>query len=287
MPDDLQFAMPAKVTDLSIVPEDLRDFYRQSNQGQYYVRIDPKKVTGTAEETTRRLQAIMAENERLKSANEQFKEIDLESYQALMAKKEELMAAEAVKNGEVEAIRRQIEQSSMAKVQQAQQERDLAFSIAQSERLSSEFDRVFERAGVVDDEHTRRLLRKDLLDFVVPQIDIQNRKVDYDIRDIQTGPGGHRDQLLNDEGKPMRLSDLLNSRRSVMPWAFGGSNANGGGVNGGQPTAPISAAALEGKHIVNMSHAEQKSVYSRIGSQAYTQRLKNEAAERARRDKQH
>lgn len=280
---DLEFSLPAKVTDLSIVPDDLRDFYRQSNEGNYYVRVDPKKISGVQEETTRRLQALVSENERLKGEVTKFKDIDLEDYNKLREKREEILSSEAIKNGEVESIRRQIEQSAADKVAKANRDRDLALSIAQSERLSSEFDKAFERAGVVEDEHTRRLLRKDLLDFVVPQVDFDNRRIDYEIRESTAGVGGHRDALLNDEGKPMRLADLVLSRRAVMPWAFSGSKGDGGGGGGGGQQLPVSAAALEGKRIMEMNDAERAHLYNRIGSSAYQQRLRNESRTTAAR----
>lgn len=273
---DMEFSLPAKVTDLSIVPDDLRDFYRQSNEGNYYVRVDPKKITGVQEETTRRMQALVSENERLKSEVSKFKDIDLEDYNKLREKREEILSSEAIKNGEVESIRRQIEASAAEKIAKANRDRDLALSIAQSERLTSEFDKAFERAGVIEDEHTRRLLRKDLLDYVVPQVDFDNRRIDYEIREATPGVGGHRDALLNDEGKPMRLADLVTSRRAVMPWAFAGSRGDGGGAGGGANPLPISAASLEGKRIHEMSPAEKAQLYSRIGANAYNQRLRNE-----------
>ncbi len=282
---DTQFILPPKVTDLSIVPEELRDFYRQSNEGAYYVRIDPKKLTGSGEEQRRNLQAMISENERLKASLGKYEHIDMEQYEALMSKREEIMTAEAVKSGEIETIRKSIESAAIEKIKAAERDRDAAISLSTAERINAEFDKAFERAGVVEDETMRRLMRKDLMDYIVPVVDIQARRVDYEIRDITPGPTGHRDQLLNDGGKAMRLSDLVNSRRSLMPWFFGGTLADGGGQSGGAPPAQMTAGQLEGKRIVDMNPAEQAALYNRIKAPAYFQRLRNEtaAAQRARR----
>lgn len=281
---DLEFSLPPKVTELSLVPDELRDFYRASNEGNYYVRVDPKKLGGTADETRRSLQAMMAENERLKERIQKFEGIDIDTYNELMEKKEELMTAEAVKNGEIETIRRSIEAGAAEKIKKAEKDREIALAIAQAERLNSEFEKAFEAAGVSEDETTRRLLRKDLIDYIVPQIDIDNRKVGYEVRDLPNG-SGPRDPLLNDEGKPMKLGDLVKSRRQALPWAFAGSEADGGGSGGGAPAVPISAAALEGRRIIDMSPAEKNALYKRIGSKAYFARMNNEeaTAERQRR----
>lgn len=251
------FEIPNEVDDLEAVPEVLRGFYSEGEDGKFVLEDISKLKSALRHVRDERDREKKKAAEALKKAKNAMSEEDLEELQRLREEHEEREAEVAKKRGEFDKLLAKMEEKQKKALEDREQREAALKKALEREMIDSRIT-----AALASAKATEQGI--DLLpDRLKNRVKLVEEEGHYNV--IVLDEGGTPD--INNEGKPKTIADLVEDAKGKYSPLFQGTGATGSGASQ-QPTSG-GALPAKTKPYEEMSPFEKSEFISQYGEEAF------------------
>lgn len=246
------------VDDIEAVPEAVRSFYGQMDDGRYRLKAEGLEGDSDAEKLKRSLAAVKADLAKERERAKGFEGIDPEEYSRLKGAEEKLKLEEeerelkeAERKGEFEKVRQADRDKYQAEIDKLKKAHEQEVQRRIAGHLDREATEAIAKSGARPEYHD--LLRAKVMPHLKgdPQ---EDGGIATNVIDERGTVRKHEDEL----DKPFTASDLLNEFRKSYPDLFQGRGASGAGTTGSENGG--GARVYTRSEFANLSPAKQMEV---------------------------
>lgn len=198
------------------VPDQFKSLYVED--GDAYVYKDPKVLKESMIAAKGERQTAVAERDDLKA---KYKDVDPEKYKLLLGREKEFEDIDKVKQGELDAIKRDLESKYTGTISAKDKQiidRDTRYA---NRVLGDDIKVALAKAGVT--ESGQKLLSSTIRTAVTVKMD-SDGEPEFRILDAKGT------QRLNDSADPFSIDDLVAEAKKDYPQLFGSNAGSGGGT---------------------------------------------------------